>query len=134
MTQVLDTIITDDLKKAQGALNDGYMMPIGPYVDGGITIYVLHKMKEKRPEDPMFLVDNEVPYQMAQSKKEWDEVYDGEHIGLWKTTKNRKGEFEYVIYSHKHTQYFTPSEFSELMEACKQATEKLFQPNGDCYK
>ena len=62
MTQVLDTIITDDPKKAQGALNDGYMMPIGPYVDGGITIYVLHKMKEKRPEDPMFLVDNEVPY------------------------------------------------------------------------
>ena len=62
MTQVLDTIITDDPKKAQGALNDGYMMPIGPYVDGGVTIYVLHKMKEKRPEDPMFLVDNEVPY------------------------------------------------------------------------
>ena len=61
MTQVLDTIITDDLKKAQGALNDGYMMPIGPYVDGGVTIYVLHKMKEKRPEDPMFKVDDEVP-------------------------------------------------------------------------
>ena len=61
MTQVLDTIITDDLKKAQGALNDGYMMPIGPYVDGGVTIYVLGKMKEKRPGDPMFKVDDEVP-------------------------------------------------------------------------
>ena len=61
MSQVLDTIITDDPKKAQAALNDGYIMPLGPYVDGDVTIYVLGKMKEKRPEDPMFKVDDEVP-------------------------------------------------------------------------
>ena len=62
MSQVLDTIITDDLKVVQRALDAGYIMPQKPYVDGGVTIYVLHKMKEKRPDDPMFLVDNEVPY------------------------------------------------------------------------
>ena len=73
MTQVLDIISTDDPKKAQGALNDGYMMTIQPFVlseadfnpyclPTGITIYTLHKIKEKRPEDPMFLFDNEVPY------------------------------------------------------------------------
>ena len=61
MSQVLDTIITDDPKKAQAALNDGYIMPLGPYVDGDVTIYVLGKMKEKRPGDPMFKFDDEVP-------------------------------------------------------------------------
>ena len=60
-------------KKAQGALNDGYMMTIQPFVlseadfnpccfPTGVIIYILHKIKEKRPEDPMWLVDNEVPY------------------------------------------------------------------------
>ena len=61
MSQVLETIITDDLKVVQRALNAGYIMPQKPYVDGGVTIYVLGKMKEKRPEDPMFKVDDEVP-------------------------------------------------------------------------
>ena len=60
MSQVLDTIIIDDPKKAQAALNDGYIMPLGPYVDGDVTIYVLGKMKEKRPGDPMFKVDDVV--------------------------------------------------------------------------
>ena len=73
MTQVLDIISTDDPKKAQGALNDGYMMTIQPFVlseadfnpccyPTGVIIYTLHKIKEKRPEDPMWLVDNVVPY------------------------------------------------------------------------
>ena len=61
MSQVLDTIITDDLKVVQRALDAGYIMPQKPYVDGGVTIYVLGKMKEKRPGDPMFKVDDEVP-------------------------------------------------------------------------
>ena len=55
MTQVLDIISTDDPKKAQGALNDGYMMTIQPFVlseadfnpccfPTGVIIYILHKM------------------------------------------------------------------------------------------
>ena len=145
MTQVLDRIITDDPKKAQGALNDGYMMSIQPFVlseadfnpccfPTGVIIYILHKIKEKRPEDPMWLVDNEVPYQMTRSKDKWKELFDGDYIGLWETSKNRKGEFDYVIYSHKHTQFFTPKEFWELAQACKEAVDKLFKPNGDCYR
>ena len=71
---------------------------------------------------------------MGRSRDEWKEVFDGDHISLWETSKNKKGEYDYVIYSHNHTQYLTPTEFSELAEACKQAIDKQFQQRGDCYK
>ena len=69
--QVMDVIFTDDPKTVQDALDDGYKIyrADGPQyafrpevlkkMDS--TIYILGKMMEKRPEDPMFKVDDEVP-------------------------------------------------------------------------
>ena len=69
--QVMDVIFTDDPKTVQDALDDGYKIystycPQYAFLPNAlkkreIKIYILGKMKEKRPGDPMFKFDDEVP-------------------------------------------------------------------------
>ena len=71
---------------------------------------------------------------MKRSRRDWKELFDGEYHTLYETQKNKKGDHDYVLYHRGIYEYFTPSEFSELIDAFRIAANELFKPKGDCYK
>ncbi len=71
---------------------------------------------------------------MKRSRSQWKELFDGNTLGLFQTKKNKNGDCDYVLSTHSKYEYFTEQEFMELVDACKQAMDKLFRPKGACYQ
>ena len=71
---------------------------------------------------------------MKRTRSDWKELYDGEYHTIYETQKNKKGNRDYVLYHRGIYEYFTPSEFSELIDGFREVSDKMFKPKGDCYK
>jgi hypothetical protein len=70
----------------------------------------------------------------GRTKNNWKELYDGEDHAIYETEKNKKGEKDIVLSIRGIFVYFTPKEFSELIDGVKNASDTLFQPKGGCYQ
>ena len=71
---------------------------------------------------------------MSKPRKEWIRRFKGEYQSIWETPKDKNGDFDFVFTSRGVFVYFTPKEFSELMDGMKEVSDQLFKPNGDCYR
>ena len=72
--------------------------------------------------------------EMKKPKRDWKELYDGSYHALYEDAHNKKGENDYILSYRGMYVYFTPKEFSELIDGFKEAANQLFKPKGDCYK
>jgi len=69
-----------------------------------------------------------------KTTSDWKELHDGEYHTIYETEKNKKGEKDIVLSIRGMFVYFTPKEFSELIDGIKNASDTLFQPKGRCYQ
>ena len=69
-----------------------------------------------------------------RTRRGWKELYDGEDHAIYETEKKKKGEKDIVLSIRGMFVYFTPKEFSELIDGVKNASDTLFQPKGGCYQ
>ena len=69
---------------------------------------------------------------MTRSKK-WTRLFKGEYQSIWETPKDKDGDFDYVFSSRGVFVYFTPKEFSELVDGIRDVASGK-KPNGDYYR
>ena len=70
---------------------------------------------------------------MSQPRKKWTELFNGEYHSIYETRKRKNGEYDYVLSYRGMYVYFTPKEFSELIDGFREVAGGR-EPNGDCYK
>ncbi len=70
---------------------------------------------------------------MTQSRKKWNRLFKGEYQSIWETPKDKDGNFDYVFSSRGVFVYFSPKEFSELVDGLNQVSNGK-NPVGDCYQ
>ena len=71
---------------------------------------------------------------MTNSAKKWKKLSQGEYQSFWETPKDKSGEYDYVLRLRGIYLYFTPKEFSELLDMTKEVENTIYEPRGDCYR
>ena len=70
---------------------------------------------------------------MSQSRKKWIELFGGEYHTIWETPKRKNGEYDYIIAYRGMYVYFSPKEFSDLVDGLREVSAGK-KCNGDIYK
>ena len=66
--------------------------------------------------------------------KDWEQVFDGEYLDLWKTPKRNDGKYDIVLAIGGTHQYFSVEVFSELIHGTGIVSHQLFRPKDGCYQ
>ena len=67
--------------------------------------------------------------------KDWQQVFDGEYLDLWKTPKRNDGKYDIVLaVGGTHLYLNSDTVFSELQIATDTVQRERNKPSGACYQ
>ena len=67
--------------------------------------------------------------------KDWEQVFDGEYLDLWKTPKRRNGKYDIVLaVGGTHLYLNSDTVFSELKLAADAVHCEIFKLKDGCYQ
>ena len=69
----------------------------------------------------------------SRHSKKWIELFDGEYHTVYETPKKKSGEYNYILAYRGMYVYFTPKEFSELIDGLREVSSGKAS-SGDCYR